>query len=173
MFEATGRVLDPRVTAQLDEQIERWSPSTTPESAALIERICAAARTQNRAAAAQLVAIGELFGYRLSRCSEDEDWAIDTMEAVGAEVGAALRISQGAADDLLRYARAMRERLPKVGEVFAAGDIDYRAFQTIVFRSDLVTDPEVLAAVDAQLAANLSRHLSSACASVRNRVASR
>ncbi len=157
MFEATGRVLDPAVTARLDEQIERCSPSTTPTSAALVERICAASRAQNRAAAAQLVAIGELFGYRLSRCSETQDWAIDTMEAVGAEVGAALRISQGAADDLLRYARAMRERLPKVGQVFQAGDIDYRAFQTIVYRTDLVTDPEVLAAVDAQLAVNVVR----------------
>ncbi len=85
MFEATGRVLDPQVTAQLDEQIERCSPSTTPESAALVDRICAASRAQNRAAAAQLQAIGELFGYRLSRCSENEHWAIDTVEAVGAE----------------------------------------------------------------------------------------
>ena len=59
MFEATGRVLDPQVTAQLDEQIERCSPSTTPESAALVDRICAASRAQNRAAAAQLQAIGE------------------------------------------------------------------------------------------------------------------
>ena len=70
---------------------------------------------------------------------------------------AALRISQGLADDLLRYARAMRERPPKVGEVFKAGDIDYRAFQTIVYRTDLVTDPEVLTAVDSQLALNVVR----------------
>jgi hypothetical protein len=38
-----------------------------------------------------------------------------------------------------------------VGELFKAGDIDYRAFQTIVFHTDLITDPEVLAAVDAEL----------------------
>jgi Domain of unknown function (DUF222) len=79
------------------------------------------------------------------------------MEAVGAEVGAALRISQGLADDLLRYARAMRERLPQVGEVFQGGDIDYRAFQTMVYRTDLITDPDVLADVDLQLAANVTR----------------
>ncbi len=46
----------------------------------------------------------------------------------------------------LRYALAMRERLPEVGRVFLAGDIDYRVFQTIVYRTDLITDPEVLAA---------------------------
>ena len=134
-----------------------WASRPTPESAALVNRICSATRAENRAAAAQLVVIGELFGYRLSRCSENEDWAIDTMEAVAAEVGAALRISQGLAASRLRYARAMRERLPKVGEVFRAGDIDYRMFQTIVYRSDLITDPDVLAAVDAQLAANVAR----------------
>jgi hypothetical protein len=143
--------------AMMEERRERHCPSTTEESAAMVERICAATRVENRAAAAQLVAIGELFGYRLSRCSETEDWAIDTMEAVSAEVGAALRISQGLAASRLRYARAMRERLPKVGEVFSAGDIDFRMFQTIVFRTDLITDPALMATVDAQLAANVTR----------------
>ncbi|OBK45435.1 HNH endonuclease signature motif containing protein [Mycobacterium sp. 1081908.1] len=155
MFEE--RVVSAEAVARLDEMIERHHPSTTPESAALIDEIGAAARAENRQAAAQLVAIGELFRYRLSRCSETEDWAIDTMEAVAAEVGAALRISQGLAASRLRYARAMRERLPRVGEVFRAGDLDYRLFQTIVYRTDLIEDPEVLAAVDAQLAANVAR----------------
>jgi hypothetical protein len=52
---------------------------------------------------------------------------------------------------------AMRERLPEVGKAFAAGDIDYRAFQTIVFRTDLITDREVLAKVDARVAVLVSR----------------
>src|SRR5258707_9021796 len=91
------QVLDPQVAARFDENIERCYPSKTVESAALIERICAMSRVENRAAAAQLVAIGELFGYRLSRCSETEDWAIDTMEAVGGEGAGALRIGQGVA----------------------------------------------------------------------------
>jgi hypothetical protein len=123
----------------------------------MVERICAATRVENRAAAAQLVAIGELFSYRLSRCSETEDWAIDTMEAVAAEVGAALRISQGLAASRLRYSRAMRERLPEVGEAFCAGDIDFRMFATIVFRTDLIEDPALMATVDAKLAANVTR----------------
>ena len=61
----------------------------------------------------------------------------------GREVGAGLRISQGLAASKLRYARALRERLPKVGEVFCAGDIDFRAFTTIVYRTDNITDPQV------------------------------
>jgi hypothetical protein len=145
------------VIARFDEEIERCYPSKTAESAVMVDRICAASRAENREAAAQLAAIHELFRYRLSRCSESEDWAIDTMEAVSAEVAAALRISQGLAASRLHYARAMYERLPKVGEVFAAGDIDFRMFQTVVFRTDLIEDPEVLAGVDAQLAANVAR----------------
>jgi hypothetical protein len=142
---------DPEVIARFDELMERHYPSTTAQSAALVERIGAAARFENRAAAAQLAAIGDLFAYRLSRCSEAEDWAADTMEAVAGEVAAALRISQRLAVSRVEYARAMRERLPKVGELFAAGDIDYWMFTTIVSRTDLITDREVLANVDAQL----------------------
>jgi Domain of unknown function (DUF222) len=132
MFEQRlGRVLSPGAVAGLEELFERWRLRTpTTESTGWMERIGAAVRIENRAVAAQLVAIGQLFGHRLAQCSETEDWAIDTMEAVAAEVAAGLRISQGLAADRLRYARAMRERLPKVAEVFVAGDIDYQAFST-------------------------------------------
>jgi Domain of unknown function (DUF222) len=147
----------PEVIARFDELFERHYPSTTPESAALLDRIAASWRAENRAAAASLAAIGKLFGHRLARCSDTEEWAIDTEEAVAAELGAALRISQRLAASRLRYARAMRERLSAVAEVFKAGDIDLRTFQTIVYRTDLITDREVLAAVDAQLAAELPR----------------
>ncbi len=145
------------VITRFDELFERRYPSRTSESAALVDRICSLSRAENRAAAAQLAAIGDLFAYRLSRCSDTEAWAVDTMEAVTAEVAAALRISQGLAGSRLRYAWAMRERLPKVAEVFKAGDIDYRAFQTIVYRTDLITDREVLTVVDAELAVKVAR----------------
>ncbi|HZC89387.1 MAG TPA: DUF222 domain-containing protein, partial [Mycobacterium sp.] len=104
----SGRVPSPESVARLDDLFERRHPSVTSVSAGLVERICAATRAENRAAAAQLVAIGELFGYRLSRCSDTEEWAVDTEEALAAEVAAALRISQGLAAGRLRYARAMR-----------------------------------------------------------------
>jgi hypothetical protein len=158
MFEQVSGVgSPPEVIARFDELFERHYPSTTPESAALLDRIGASWRAENRAAAALLVAVGQLFGYRLARCSDTEEWAIDTEDAVAAEVAAALRISQGLAASRLRYARALRERLPAVAEVFKAGDIDFRTFQTIVYRTDLITDRDVLAAVDAQLAAQVAR----------------
>lgn len=147
----------PEVIARFDELFERRYPSKTPQSAALVDRVCAASRLENRAAAAQLTAIGELFAYRLSRCSDTEEWAVDTEAAVSAEVAAALRISQGLAGSRLRYARAMRERLPKLAEAFKAGDIGLRLFETIVYRTDLIADSEVLAQVDAQLAVAVPR----------------
>jgi hypothetical protein len=41
--------------------------------------------------------------------------------------------------------------------VFAAGNIDYRSFQTIVYRTDLITDLDTLATVDGQLASRAAR----------------
>ena len=143
--------------ARFDELFERRYPSRTTESVAFLDRIGASWRAQNRAAASALAAIGELFGYRLARCSDTEDWAVDTEAAVSAEVAAALRMSQGLAASQLRYARAMRERLPKLAEVFKAGDIDQRTFATIVYRTDLITDRDVLATVDGQLALTVVR----------------
>ena len=123
----------------------------------VIERLCAAARAENRAAGERLAAIGELDVLWLRRYGERETWCTDTQEAITAEVAAALGITQGLATSYLEYSRAMRLRLPRVGEVLVAGDIDYRTFQTIVYRTDLITDAVVLAAVDASLAAKVAR----------------
>lgn len=132
----------------------------TPESAALLDRVREAHRAEAVGAAARLVAVGDLYAVRLRDLGLREDWALDTYEAVAAQVAAALNCSVALAGSYVRYAIAMRERLPEVGKVFAAGDIDYRAFQTIVFRTDLITDREVLGRVDARVAVLVSRRRS-------------
>jgi hypothetical protein len=58
MFDEVGRA---EMIARFDELFERHYPSKTAESAGLIESIGAPSRVENRAAAAQLVAIGQLF----------------------------------------------------------------------------------------------------------------
>jgi hypothetical protein len=137
---------------------ESWYASRpTPESAALLDRIREAGRSEAQAAARRLVAVGELFVSRLRDSGEQADWAMDTWEAVAAQVAAAQQCSIAMASSYLRYAMALRDRLPKVGKAFQAGDIDYRAFQTVVFRTDLISDAEALARVDALLAVRLSR----------------
>ncbi|OBH54786.1 HNH endonuclease signature motif containing protein [Mycobacterium sp. E2479] len=140
---------------------EWWSASReTPESAALLNRAREAGRAEAQAAAERLVAVGELLVLRCRQSGECADWSADAWDAVAAQVGAALGCSVAMGHSYLRYAMAMRDRLPEVGKAFRAGHLDYRAFQTIVFRTDLVTDAEVLARVDAQVAALVSRRLS-------------
>lgn len=116
-----------------------------------------AARAENRAAGQRLAVIAELDLLWLRRFGERETWGTDTHDAITAEIAAALGITRGLADSYLDYARAMRSRLPRVGALLVAGDIDYRTFQTIVYRTDLITDTQVLAAVDAELALKVAR----------------
>jgi Domain of unknown function (DUF222) len=138
---------------------ERWYASQpTSESAALLDRIGEAGRAESQAAARRLVAVGELFASRLRDSGEQADFAIDTWEAVAAQVAATLRCSIAMGSSYVRYAMALRERLPEVGRLFQAGEIDYRSFQTIVFRTDLISDADALARVDALLAIRLSRY---------------
>lgn len=134
-----------------------FEPSNTAESRALIDRMCASWRAEAQAAADRLDAIAELFELRRAERGERQEWAVDTWAAVGAEVAATFRTSLAMAGSYMHYALAMRERLPQVSEVFRAGDIDYRLFQTIVYRTGLITDPEALAKVDAELAVRVSR----------------
>ena len=126
-------------------------------SAAFVERMCAASRAENRAAGERLAAIGELDVFRLRECGERETWSTDTWDAISAEVAAALGISAALASSLLDYSRAMRLRLPQVGAALLAGDISYAMFQSIVYRTNLITDPDVMAAVDAELAVKVPR----------------
>ncbi len=127
------------------------------EASSLLTRITDAARAEAQAAAARLLAIGELFRLRLAQHGDRAQWAADTSDAVAAELAAELGTSVAMGHSNLRYARAMHERLPGVAAVFRAGDIDFRLFRTIVFRTDLIVDAEALAAVDVQLAIKAPR----------------
>src|SRR3984957_5132201 len=122
-----------------------------------MERLRAAVRAENRAAGQRLAVIGELDVLWLRQGGGGEAGCPDTQEAITAEVAAALGITHGLAASHLLYSRAMRLRLPRVGELLQAGDIDYRTFQTIVYRTGLITDPDVLAAVDAQFEVKVTR----------------
>ncbi|BCZ23530.1 HNH endonuclease signature motif containing protein [Mycobacterium senriense] len=158
MFEATtGRASPPEVIARFDAKFARLCPAATPESVALLDRICSSSRAENQAAGERLVAIGELDMLRLRQYGERETWVTDTWDSISAEIAAALGISQALASSFLNYSRAMRNRLPKVGSALVSGDISYSTFQTIVFRTDLIDDADVIAAVDATLALRVKR----------------
>ena len=142
----------------------------TPAPFALLQRVCSATRAQACAAAERLVAIGELFSLRMLQAAETEDWAADATDAVTAEIAAALKISHQLAGSHLHYARALRELVPLVGRAFIAGDIDEATFKAVVFRTGLITDPEVLAEVDRTLSVSLPRWGSSNRAQLNHRI---
>ncbi|MBO0678906.1 DUF222 domain-containing protein [Mycolicibacterium sp. S2-37] len=124
----------------------------------LIAAITAAARRENQDAAARLTTIGDLYALRISQRDEVSDqWAVDTQCAVAAEVAAALSIGHGSASIQVSLARGLRERRPAVAAVFRMGDLTLSAVDTLLHRTELITDPDVLARVDAKLAAAAAR----------------
>src|SRR6516162_3662959 len=89
--------------------------------------------------------------------AERFNWAVDGHENVVAELAAALGISRGRAGGRLRYAIALRERLPRVAEVFARGAIDFRLMAAVVYRTELVEDRGLIAKLDAAVARHAPR----------------
>jgi Domain of unknown function (DUF222) len=136
---------------------ETMELSTTGESAALVEQVCSAARTEAQATAQRLTAIGNLMQLRERQYGDRAEWVADLWDAMAAELAAALRVSRVLASSYMTDADIMRERLPRVGECLAAGDINYAMFNVIANRTALITDEKALAAVDAQLAARAPR----------------
>lgn len=123
-----------------------------PESDAdLIDAMGEFSRAESAAIAGRLAAVGELFARRSVEWEERGLWCSDPFEAVAAEVSAAQNISRGRAGTQIRHARELRERLPEVAAVFAAGGIDYRMVMTIINRTSNVAD-DLIAKLDAALA---------------------
>ena len=141
--------------ARLERLFAKANVKQSDRTRALVAAVGEAGRAEARAAAARLDSIGELVAVRMAELGECEDWAVDTTDVVASEVAAELRVSHSKALGQLRYARAMRERLPRVAAVFRAGDIDLATFARVVFRTDLVDDELVMSFVDAELSAEV------------------
>ncbi len=123
------------------------------DDAAVVDAITAASREQNAACGREMLAIGELYARRAPADGDErENWAIDGHANVVAEISAALNISRGRAGGRLNYAIDLRERLPKVAAVFAAGDIDFRMMAALVSRTQNVEDAGRLARLDSAFA---------------------
>jgi hypothetical protein len=116
------------------------------------------ARVENAACAHRLAEMADMLEAALAAdgSAEREQWCLDNWDAVAAQIGAAQNVSAGAASHQLLVAQALRERLPRVAEVFATGAITYRMVNAIVARTRLIQDREALAKVDAELAAHVT-----------------
>ena len=121
------------------------------DDAALIDAVTSASRSESAAVAQRLAAVGELDARRAQEWAERELWCTDPFDAVAAEVSAAQNISPSRASAQIHHARALRDRLPRVAEVFGTGAIDLRLVATVISRTENVDD-EVMPRLDEALA---------------------
>ncbi|OBK12659.1 HNH endonuclease signature motif containing protein [Mycobacterium asiaticum] len=126
--------------------------------AALVDAMVAGARAEATAAAQRLAAIAELVARHGEGPADSPRWSCDNWDFMAAQVAAAQNISHGMASGQMYLACALRNRLPKVNALLAAGIISLRLASTIVWHTGLIKDPWVMSLVDAALAADAERY---------------
>jgi uncharacterized protein DUF222 len=106
--------------------------------AALVDAAGALARGENALCARKLAVMAELFARRTGLPGDARDqWWLDPQAAVAAELAAAVNVSHGLAVHQTHRGVALRDRLPRVAQLFAAGVV-----------SDLVGAPSCGARID-------------------------
>jgi hypothetical protein len=140
----------------------RWSgidDLSALSDAQVVDAIGELTRAENAMCARKLAAMAELFGRRTG-CADAaarDMWWVDPDAAVAAEIGAAGGISQGLAMSQTHRGVALRDRLPKIAALFAAGLISDLLVRTIVWRTALIESPTAMAALDRRLAERVIR----------------
>ena len=129
-------------------------PATLAEvcDAELIDAITGWSAAASAAQARMFAALAE-WHRRASTDPQHERAAADDLDDAAAQVACALSISQGRAHGLMDTAVVLRDRLPKLGQRFLAGDVSERVVARIVWQCALVVDEAVWAALDEQFAA--------------------
>ncbi|WP_141867203.1 HNH endonuclease signature motif containing protein [Arthrobacter sp. SLBN-53] len=109
---------------------------------------------ERAAVAAKVLAAGRFALARMAELGHGlQDLIVDDWELVAAELGAELGISRGRACTLITQGRDLLTRLPAFAQVFAGGGVDLRVLRVILHRCALITDPDITAIIDTQLAA--------------------
>ncbi|MEH3131436.1 MAG: DUF222 domain-containing protein [Mycolicibacterium neoaurum] len=109
---------------------------------------------ERTAVAAKVLAAGRFALARMAELGHGfDDLIVDDWELVAAELGAELGISRGRACTLITQGRDLLTRLPVFAQVFAGGGVDLRVLRVILHRCALITDPDITAVIDTQLAA--------------------
>lgn len=126
---------------------------STLGDAQLVDAIASTSKLEATVQARRLNAVAELWDRRKQQAeAEHEYFFIDTMDAVAAEIAAAIGVTSARASGLIRVGEALRDRLPKVAAVFATGDIDLAMVFAIVYRTELIEDADAMTRVDTALA---------------------
>ena len=128
------------------------------DAAGLVDAAAGWSRAENAACARKLAVLAEIFTRRTGLAADErDDWWLDPEAALSAELAAALNVGRGLALAQTHRGLALRARLPQVAALFEAGLISDLLVRAIVYRTALITDPDAMAAVDAELAARV-RH---------------
>lgn len=117
-----------------------------------LDRVRRGVRAEAQAAGARLVGVWDFYRGCLRVLPQADLAVVDTYDEIAAEIGASVGRTSRYGHAQLNYAIAMHERIPKVGAALLAGDIDYSTFATIVYRTALVKDPDLLATIDERIA---------------------
>jgi hypothetical protein len=124
------------------------------DEAALIDTVAGWARASAASDAMKYAAIAE---FERRRCTDEHpNWACDDWDAAAAEIAAALNTGHGRASGEMDLAIMLRDRFPKVGALFLAGELNARRIWLISDRTYLVTDPDALAELDSVIAERLT-----------------
>src|SRR4051812_50127569 len=106
-----------------DRAVPEIADLSALSDAQVVDAIGELTRAENAMCARKLAAMAELFGRRTGcvDAAERDMWWVDPDAAVTAEIGAAGGISQGLALSQTHRGVALRDRLPAVAALFAAG----------------------------------------------------
>jgi Domain of unknown function (DUF222) len=122
------------------------------DDGALIDTMTSATRTEAQSAARRLAAIAELTHRRCIDHETRDLWACDGWDAAASEIGAALTINRWQAASQMQLALTLRDRLPEVGALLAAGELSPALVTLICWHTELVQDPATLALIDTAMA---------------------
>ena len=121
--------------------------------AALAQAAAGWASASAAAEARKLAVIAEI-EHRARTAQQHPNWVVDDLDAAAAGLSCALTISHGRALGQIGVAVTLRDRLPKVGARFLAGQLSAAMIATICWRTYLVCDPVALARIDTEIAEN-------------------
>jgi len=137
------------------EELAQGDDLSHVDDVALVDAITGWNRAAATVAHHQMAAIAELTHRRCAAEEADQRqfWACDAWDSAAAEIAAASGISPRAASTQMHRSLALRHRLPQVATLVAEGTLAAPLAYTISWRTRLIEDPDIMAAVDADLAA--------------------
>lgn len=147
--------LDPHLDIRIIERMcERMRDPGSLDDAALNASIAEWGRAEAMAAGHRLASVAELVSRRLGSALAHERryWVCDAWDSCAAEVASDLVITHRKASGLMYLALDLRDRFPLVGALLRSGEIPLRVASAISFRTHLIEDPDLVAAVDAAIA---------------------